>query len=298
MIDAVNGLIFNTLITERAIMLPNIGTLYIERTAATTDGRRIVAPRFAVNFSSRLEAVSIVDVIARTAAVDMAAANDIFERWTAKVKEGNTLHISGIGTLKDKTFITDDELLKALNNNQIPDLVITRKRGSAARWIVAACAVLAVAVGVAYLYQSGIFHTADATERVENVEHTAETKIEKVILPEDNIAEEVAVIDEPEVVIEEQEAVIEEPMVEVWSAAKDIRHRVIVGSYSSRDNAERAISDIERHLPELTCSVYVLGSMYAVAIYGSSDHADCEAFMREYKDDFTQMWIHTPKRYR
>lgn len=291
MIDAVNGLIFNTLITERAIKLPNIGTLYIERTAATTDGKSIIAPRYAVNFSSHLEAVSIIDIIAQTASVDIATARDIFERWMTKVKDGNTLQLSDIGTLKDKTFITDDKLFKALNNNQITNLSITKKRGSATRWIVAVFGILAIAVGVVYLCQSEILHRADTTQPVVVVEHVEEVTIEEVIASEDYIVEEVAVIEEPEVVVEE-------PATEVWTAKKDIRHRVIVGSYSTRDNAERAIRDIERRQPELTCSVYVLGTMYAVAIYGSSDNAECEAFMREYKEQFTQMWIHTPKRYR
>lgn len=287
MVEAVNGLIFNTLIAERAVNLPTIGTLYIERTAATTDGNRVVAPRYVVNFSSHLEAVSIVDVIARTASVDTATANDIFERWTAKVKDCNVLQISGVGLLKDKTFITDNELLNALNNNQINNLEITRKQGSAMRWIVVLVALVVVLVGCAYLYFS-----MQCDDEIVDVPCTVQEVVtEKVVVPEDNIEEEVIVIEEPEVIIEE-------PAVEVWTEAKDIRHRVIVGSYSTRENAERAIRDIERRKPELTCSVYVLGSMYAVAIYGSADNADCEEFMREYKSDFAQMWIHTPKRYR
>ncbi|MBQ8366289.1 MAG: SPOR domain-containing protein [Alistipes sp.] len=287
MVEAVNGLIFNTLIAERAVNLPTIGTLYIERTAATTDGKRAIAPRYAVSFSSHLEAVSIVDVIARTASVDTATANDIFERWTAKVKDCNVLQISGVGVLKDKTFITDNELLNALNNNQITNLEITRKQGSAMRWIVVLVALVVVLVGSAYLYFS-----MQCEDEIVDVPCTVQEVVtEKVVVPEDNIEEEVIVIEEPEVIIEE-------PAVEVWTEAKDIRHRVIVGSYSTRENAERAIRDIKRRKPELTCSVYVLGSMYAVAIYGSADNADCEEFMREYKNDFAQMWIHTPKRYR
>lgn len=290
MIDAVNGLIFNTLIAERAIKLPNIGTLYIERSAATTDGKRVVSPRYAVNFSSHVDTVSIVDIIARTASVDVTTANDIFERWEAKCREGNTLHINGVGTLRDKTFITDDELVKSLNGNQIDSLTLTRKRGSATWWIAAIVAVVAVGLAGAYLYYPDVLCSADTTHYVEAVANIEEVAVNEVIVTEDNIEEEITVIEEPEVV--------EVPAVKDWTSANDIRHRVIVGSYSTKENAQRAIRDIERRLPELKCSIYMLGSMHAVAIYGSADNADCEAFMSKYGADFTQMWIHTPKRYR
>ena len=290
MIDAVNGLIFNTLIAERAIKLPNIGTLYIERSAATTDGKRVVSPRYAVNFSSHIDAVSIVDIIARIASVDVTTAHDIFERWEAKCREGNTLHINGVGTLRDKTFITDDELLKSLNSSQIDSFTLTRKRGSATWWIAAIVVVVAVCMAGAYLYYPDVLCSADTTHHVEAVANIEEVAVNEVIVTEDNIEEEITVIEEPEVV--------EVPAVKDWTSANDIRHRVIVGSYLTKENAQRAIRDIERRLPELKCSIYMLGSMHAVAIYGSADNADCEVFMSEYGADFTQMWIHTPKRFR
>ena len=45
MVDAVNSLIFNTLISERAVNLPGIGTLYVDRIGATVSGDTLRAPR-------------------------------------------------------------------------------------------------------------------------------------------------------------------------------------------------------------------------------------------------------------
>jgi hypothetical protein len=41
-----------------------------------------------------------------------------------------------------------------------------------------------------------------------------------------------------------------------------------------------------------------LGTMYAVAAFGSYDKAECEEFKRAYTKEFKQAWVHTPRRYR
>lgn len=304
MVDAVNSLIFNTLISERAVNLPGIGTLYVDRIGATVSGDAIIAPRYSVTFSSHASATSIVDVIAREATIDTAVASDIFERWVAKTKSGNTLEISGVGTLKDKTFIVDNELLKSLNVTQFSGLKRVQKRSSAKKWIATLSFVIIVLAACAYLYFAGYITKPNisvsfeaeivTTEIAEPTTTTSEPDIMDVVVEENNIAEDIAVIEEKGSDVPSVEHVAGGD----WRAAKDIRHRVIVGSYSTPENAERAISDIARRTPELNCSIYTLGSMYAVAIYGSSENDDCVEFMRNYSKHFPQIWIHTPKRYR
>lgn len=303
MVDAVNSLIYNTLISERAVHLPNIGTLYIERTGATIDDNNILMPRYSVAFSSHASATSIVDVVARAAAVDVATANDIFERWIAKTKDGNILEISGVGTLRDKTFITDAELLRSLNATQFNDLKRTQKRGGALKWVVI-LSILIIALGAcSYLYFAGYIAKPDisvtfkaevvTTEIAKPTIPDVEPDITEIAPKEDNNVEEIAVIED-----ESSDNLTDERINNDWTKSDNIRHRVIVGSYSTKENAERAIRDIEGRMPELNCTVYTLGSMYAVAIFGSSENDDCVEFMRNYHKHFSQIWVHTPKRYR
>ena len=60
----------------------------------------------------------------------------------------------------------------------------------------------------------------------------------------------------------------------------------------------RAISSLEKQFVGHMFSYFRLGTMYAVAAYGSAKREDCETFKRDYNDDFKQSWIYTPRKYR
>lgn len=267
MVNEVNKLIYNTLAEHNVVVLPRVGSLGIVRRMAKMEGNRVVAPTFAVEFSSAEEGVSLCDIIASVANISSSEAEDIYLRWLDKVKEGNTLTISGVGTLRDKSFVTDTELQKALNlADKVPMKIHSRSR----KPYLAIAAVVVALLGVgAYLFL--------ANDRVAS---PAPTPIEEVVVAEP----------EPETEIE--------PAPTRWIDRDDIRHWVVVGSYSTTENAERAVEDILRRQDAECCDILTLGKMYAVAVYGSSDKADCERFVRDNRDKFKQSWVHTPKRFK
>ena len=79
MVGEVNKLIFNTLISEGAVHLPDVGVIYLNRVAATEVARdRVATPRISVQFSSQMKATSLIDVISNVASVDSAQAKDIY----------------------------------------------------------------------------------------------------------------------------------------------------------------------------------------------------------------------------
>lgn len=276
MVNEVNKLIYNTLAEHNAVVLPRVGSLGVVRRMAKMEGNRVVAPTFAVEFSSAEEGVSLCDVIASVANISSSEAEDIYLRWLDKVKEGNTLTISGVGTLRDKSFVTDTELQKALNlADKTPIKIHSRSR----KPYIAIAAVVVALFGVgACLFL--------ANDRVAS---PAPTPIEEVVVDE-------VVVAEPE---PEPETEIEiEPAPTRWIDRDDIRHWVVVGSYSTTENAERAVEDILRRQDAECCDILTLGKMYAVAVYGSSDKADCERFVRDNRDKFKQSWVHTPKRFK
>lgn len=276
MVNEVNKLIYNTLAEHKAIVLPRVGSLGVVRRMAKMEGNRVVAPTFAVEFSSAEEGVSLCDVIASVANISSSEAEDIYLRWLDKVKEGNTLTISGVGTLRDKSFVTDTELQKALNlADKTPIKIHSRSRKPYIA--IAAVAVALLGVG-AYLFL--------ANDRVAS---PAPTPTEEVVVEE-------IVVAEPEPITDTEIEI--EPAPVRWIDRDDIRHWVVVGSYSTTENAERAVEDILRRQDAECCDILTLGKMYAIAVYGSSDKDDCERFVRDNKDKFKQSWVHTPKRFK
>ena len=276
MVNEVNKLIYNTLAEHNAVVLPRVGSLGVVRRMAKMEGKRVVAPTFAVEFSSSEEGVSLCDVIASVANISSSEAEDIYLRWLDKMKEGNALTISGVGTLRDKSFVTDAELQKALNlADKAPIKIHSRSR----KPYIAIAAVVVALLGVcAYL-----FFTND------RVASPAPTPIEEVVVDE-------VVVAEPEPETETETEI--EPAPVRWIDRDDIRHWVVVGSYSTTENAERAVVDILKRQDAECCDILTLGKMYAVAVYGSSDKADCERFVRDNRDKFKQSWVHTPKRFK
>mgnify|MGYP003407905772 CR=1 FL=1 len=274
MVNEVNKLIYNTLAEHNAVVLPRVGSLGVVRRMAKMEGNRVVAPTFAVEFSSAEEGVSLCDVIASVANISSSEAEDIYLRWLDKVKEGNTLTISCVGTLRDKSFVTDTELQKTLNlADKTPIKIHSRSR----KPYIAIAAIVVAILGVgAYLFL--------ANDRVAS---PMPTPIEEVVVEE-------VVVAEPEPITETET----ETAPVRWIDRDDIRHWVVVGSYSTTENAERAVEDILRRQDAECCDILTLGKMYAVAVYGSSDKADCERFVRDNRDKFKQSWVHTPKRFK
>lgn len=280
MVNEVNKLIYNTLAEHNAVVLPRVGSLGVVRRMAKMEGNRVVAPTFAVEFSSAEEGVSLCDVIASVANISSSEAEDIYLRWLDKVKEGNTLTISGVGTLRDKSFVTDTELQKALNlADKTPIKIHSRSR----KPYLAIAAVVVALLGVgAYLFL--------ANDRVAS---PAPAPTEEVV-----VEEVVVTAPDPEPITETEIETEIETAPTRWIDRDDIRHWVVVGSYSTTENAERAVENIIRRQDAECCDILTLGKMYAVAVYGSSDKADCERFVRDNRDRFKQSWVHTPKRFK
>lgn len=278
MVNEVNKLIYNTLAEHNAVVLPRVGSLGVVRRMAKMEGNRVFAPTFAVEFSSSEEGVSLCDVIASVANISSSEAEDLYLRWLDKVKEGNTLTISGVGTLRDKSFVTDTELQKTLNlADKTPIKIHSRSR----KPYLAIAAVVVALLGVGtYLFLAN-----------DRVAIPVPTPIEEVAVAK-------VVVAEPEPITETEIEIEIEPAPTRWIDRDDIRHWVVVGSYSTMENAERAVEDILKRQDAECCDILTLGKMYAVAVYGSSDKADCERFVRDNRDKFKQSWVHTPKRFK
>ena len=286
--NAVNNLIYNTLIADGSVALPSVGRLSIVRRPASMSGKKVSPPQYVVEFSSATEGRTIVDVVSDVASVDLEQAEDIYRRWLDKVRTERGVVIEGVGELRNKSFVAVPELLSALNSVGNAPIRITRRRSGGA-WLYAVAAVLFLAV--AAYFAIGYFDTPDIVACEEtNIE------VEKSVSEAEYMADAETIAD---VVEEPVMDVAEEPVTEVakaWNEEDDIRHWVVIGTYSTSDNAERAKRDAERGDEGCVCDVFRLGSMYAVVAFGAAEREACEEFKRAHRAKYPQAWIHTPKR--
>ena len=289
MVNEVNKLIYNAIINHKTLYLPDVGNLCVVRYPSTINSKNeVIPPRYLVEFNDDSPAISLIDIISSVASVDSSRAEEIYHRWLDKSKQGGVLKIDRVGTLSGKSFICDAELIRVLNPKSNP-ISITYRKSSKLPLILSLCVVL-IAIGYGTWWY--VDNSDDITELVSIVDN--ESTIDNTILnPEiENFESDINIVSE----------VADEQIIEVntadWRDNDNIRHWVVVGSYSSVENAERAIADIIRRMPDAKCSYFKLGSMYAVAVFGSENLSECQEFKRSHINDFTQSWVFTPKQYR
>lgn len=289
MVNEVNKLIYNAIINHKALYLPDVGNLCVVRYPSTINSKNeVIPPRYLVEFNDDSSTISLIDIISSVASVDSSRAEEIYHRWLDKSKQGGVLKIDRVGTLSGKSFICDAELIRVLNPNS--NLIsITYRKSSKLPLILSICVVL-IAIGYGTWWY--VDNSDDITELVTIVDN--ESTIDNTILnPEiENFESDINMVSEA----------ADEQIIEVntadWRDNENIRHWVVVGSYSSVENAERAIADIIRRMPDAKCSYFKLGSMYAVAAFGSENLSECQEYKRSHINDFTQSWVFTPKQYR
>ncbi|MDE6778983.1 MAG: hypothetical protein K2J51_05915 [Alistipes sp.] len=175
MVTEVNKIAADALAREHALHLPGVGSLVVERRPAERlSSRRMRRAYLAVTFTSQQRGVSLVARIAAVAAVDIARAQDIYDRWLAKCGGGPTLVIEGVGRLDRKSFLVEEVFDRVLNPAGRGEVAVGRySRHIFGAVVAGVCiAVLAVTLGIGLYYtgfgdmmadMSGIF---SRTERV------------------------------------------------------------------------------------------------------------------------------------
>lgn len=334
MVNEVNNIIYNLLVQEQAAHLPGVGTLSVVRRSAEMESSDLIsAPTYVVEFSSHAQATSVVDAIAYEGSIDIISAEDIYSRWLERVRSDSTLIIEGVGTLRDKSFVADPEFIAMFNAPGGKRRIKKhgKKGGKRALVIILVLLIVAALCAAGWFFRDKIAAMLDNSDTSENVaisENDSNADLEEFVYTEDEagVAESEPEPElEPEMVIEQTDDIeeseevteveeTEEPEVktpakpvsttpngdhaEDWTLRDDIRHWVVVGSYSTEENAERALQQIKQKHPDTYCDIFTLGWMYAVAAYGSADRDDCVNYMRKYRYEYDQMWIFTPNKYK
>lgn len=326
MVNEVNKLIFNALIDGYAIHIPNVGTLSIERVAAErVRGSRVASPSFRPLFTTECRGETLANVIMSATAISSDDADDISRRWLSKVTSDGKVIIDGVGVIDNGIFIPSNQLTKTLEFSS-KQIDITKVKKGSRLPIFIGIILLLIGFGVGgylyYIYSENLV-TGEVAQTPAVVEpHNAVTEVDSEVVPPveiviDSLPKPATELQEtapmpkvsPDVesaqninqVIEAKEVDAEDTEVDTvlddWRLG-DVRHYVIYGSYSTLHNANIAVRQITRKNPAAQCKVLTLGKMYAIAVYGSYNRSDCEAFKRSYRTLYKNSWIHTPKRFR
>lgn len=313
MVRQVNNIIFNLIVSGRGVWLPDIAALRIVRRPASrgSSSHTIIPPRLTVDFTSQREGISLVDEIARVASIDETAARDIYDRWIDKTLRDGVLTIEGVGVLRGKSFVTDESLAVLLNADSREMVKVVGRRGARCMVVMVAALLLGCAIAAStmiyFLTYGDMSATLSDGETVAEISHVDELPAAESVdaesvaggeyaveVVEDNIGEMIDDSAVAEVVV--QESSTAESIQTTTAKADDIRYRVIIGSYSTRDNAERAVADAQRRTSELHFEIRPLGRLFAVVAFGAPTREECETFMRAHRKEFPQAWVNPPKR--
>ena len=309
MVEQVNRLVGNLLAANSVVWLPDVGTLRVERQAARRLSRREVQPPVRlVNFSSQRSGESLVDAIARAARCDQATAEDIYARWLSRVRTENGVVMEGVGELKFKNFTPDEAFDRRLNpQGRRPMRVHTPRRLDWSVWVGLVAAVLAVG---GLVYQFGLERNPlDEGNAAGTIAAGAPADAAAKGAPTGAPAPRSAEAANPSASAPATSApsAAAQPSAQLAAAPKPAapageplrmtskRHYVVLGVYSTLENAERAAALAAKKEPAMRCTVYRFGGKFMVSPFESDDVEASRQFMRAGRSAFPEMWVYSAK---
>ena len=152
MVNEVNKIIRNMILSGREVCIDGIGTLFTLRIAAQRTSRKSITPPYRIiSFVTEQRGASLKEEISRVAEVDTEKANELFERWLSESLIGDKLTIEGVGTLHHDNFTMDSEFASTLNpQGQHP--VRLKPKANVGLYIFASLCMLFALVVAGYVY--------------------------------------------------------------------------------------------------------------------------------------------------
>ncbi|MBO5814353.1 MAG: hypothetical protein J6R13_07570 [Alistipes sp.] len=311
MVNEVNKIISNMLLSDREVRIGSLGTLFTVRYAAYRASRKSLTPPYRiVQFTNELRGTSLEDEIATVANIGSEKAHEVFEQWMTEVQDDNTLKIEGVGTLRGEKFSIDDKLASELNPHGRAPMRLKPKANVGLYIFAAICILFAITVaGYVYIDNNDI-NIFNFKGEVAQVTDTAEIDTAEPAATEDVAVVAVAdtvVIDtptaEPTVVpaAVPTEVPAPQPKTTTTSASNEVLSTtsgtsyVVLGVFSTPENAKRAISQAQKKANDLQYAIYHYGEKFMVALYDAPSRTECQEFARTLSDTFKDLWIYSRK---
>ncbi len=301
--DNITQLLFNALAQRQTVVLLGIGSLRFRRVAAKLEGSTLTPPRNMFRFSSREEGRSLLDMLVDEAGCTREEGEEAYRRWLHRIKQGHSVVIEGVGRIEDDFFTPSEELERLLNPTSDAPVVLRRHRSLRGLLISLAAVALVAVAGGAWWYVN--MHSAPvptlvakttekpAAEVVEKADSVAtESVVEGAAEPVEDI---VSVAESAQSPAPENKPAPAPATTEIGKMTSGMSY-VVVGVFSTEDNARKFIEQMARRAPEMACRAYKFqGSKFMVSGFESADGAEASAFIRDHRAQFPDLWVYKRK---
>ncbi len=247
-------------------------------------------------FSSREEGRSLLDMVIVEAGCTREEGEEAYRRWLHRVKQGHSVVIEGVGRIEEDFFKPSEELERLLNPVAATPVSLRRRRSLRGVWIaLAAVALVAVAGAAWWFVQSkpeSTYAPKVVTQEVEQPapETTDSVAIEEAIAPIEEAATAIAETPTPT----PDPAPAPDPAV-IGEMTSGVSY-VVLGVFSTEENARKYIQQMATRAPEITCRAYKFqGSKFMVSGFESTDGAEATAFIREHRATLPDLWVYKRK---
>lgn len=302
MVAEVNRLIANLLAAGEQIVFPEVGTLKpTTRPAQRLSRRKVLPPLHEVTFVAEERGVTLAERLVQAAGCTKEQADDIYTRWLAQTWQEQVLTLEGIGTLRNSQFTLDEVFEKRLNP-QGREAIVVRRRRFGFDWMMAigvVAIILAVGIGW-YGYQELKGSVKMPWERDEATVATAET----VAIPQQDtvaVLATTAVAQEQATMTNTTNTPTTAPVAATAVTTGGVptvermtsgHYYVVLGVFSTPENAARAVREAAAKSSTATCRIYYFGEKWMVSSFTSADAAEASRFRKESAAYFPETWVY------
>ena len=309
--EQVGRVVGNVLAAGGEIFLPEVGSLCVERRRAQRLSRRSVRPPYrAVTFTPQRRGVSLVEEIARvltasgmSEAEAPQAAQEVYGRWLERVREGETLTVCGVGVLKQDRFTLDEAFDRRLNpQGHAPVKVRSAGRPDWVIWIGAAAVAAAVGIGgYSYLTTRPERSVAVSADRNPSAGVAGDAAVGQETVAAGTAGSAAGAATAGKTAVTARQTVRTEsrpasrPAGTEPASMTSKRSYVVLGVFSTPENAARAARNAASGDVAVTCGVYRFGAKFMVSPFESDDPEACALFIRAHAERFPGMWTYTAR---
>lgn len=245
-------------------------------------------------------------------------ARDIYDRWLSRTQQNGVLTIEGVGVLKFKNFTPDEAFDRRINpQGHAPVRIHRPRRFDGAMWIGIAAIVFVVAF-TAYWWLDNRHAAPTVTTGSESVtlvaaapaatEHSAAAEASADGVGADSVTDPAAAGTASAVSGAEGAAQDAAPALRAEAPADTApaadgeparlvsgRRYVVLGVFSTPENAARAAQLAREKEGSFRCGVYRFGAKFMVSPFESEDAEACTLFIRAHAETFPGMWTYTAR---
>ena len=269
--------------------------------------------------SSSASVVSSAPVAPQREQAQVASqARDIYDRWLSRTQQDGVLTIEGVGVLKFKNFTPDEAFDRRINpQGHTPVRIHRPRRFDGAMWIGIAAIVFVVAF-TAYWWlgnRRDAVAGRSASEPVTLVaaapaatEHSAAAEASADGVGADSVTDPAAAGTAPAAAGVESAAQNAAPVLRTEAPAGTDptadgeparlvsgRRYVVLGVFSTPENAARAAQLAREKEGSFRCGVYRFGAKFMVSPFESEDAGACTLFIRALARSVPGMWTYTAR---